>query len=70
MLPIGLPSGHFSGYFPTDVLQKFTIFPVLFWKSIWDVFGDRSGTLVKVLCYKSEGRWFVPSWCYWNFSLT
>jgi len=20
--------------------------------------------------YKSEGRWFDPSWFYWNFSLT
>jgi len=30
--------------------------------------GDR--TVVKVLCYKSEGRWFDPSWCHWNFSLT
>ena len=25
--------------------------------------GDRASTLVKVLCYKSEGRWFDPSWC-------
>jgi len=32
--------------------------------------GDRGGTVVKVLCYKSEGRWFDPDWCYWNFSLT
>ena len=34
------------------------------------VYGDRGGTLVKVLCYKSEGRWFDPRWCHWNFSLT
>jgi hypothetical protein len=27
------------------------------------VYGDRFG-------YKSEGRWFDPSWCHWNFSLT
>jgi len=27
-------------------------------------------TVVKVLCYKSEGSWFDPSWCYWKFSLT
>ena len=27
------------------------------------------GTVVKVLCYKSEGRWLDPSWCHWNFSL-
>jgi len=31
--------------------------------------GGRSGTVVKVLRYKSEGRWFDPSWCHWNFSL-
>jgi len=28
--------------------------------------GDRGSTLVKVLCYKSEGRWFDPS-CQWIF---
>ena len=27
-------------------------------------------TVVKVLCYKSEGRWFDPRLCHWNFSLT
>ena len=32
--------------------------------------GDRGSTVVKVLCYKTEGRWFDPSWCQWNFSLT
>ena len=25
--------------------------------------GDRGGTVVKVLCYKSECHWFGPSWC-------
>ena len=34
------------------------------------IIGDRGGTVVKVLCYKSEGRWFDPIWCHWNFSLT
>jgi hypothetical protein len=29
-----------------------------------------NGTVVKMLCYNSEGRWFDPSWCHWNFSLT
>jgi len=24
-------------------------------------------TAATVLCYKSEGRWFVPSWCEWIF---
>jgi len=28
------------------------------------------GIVVKVLCYKSEGRWFDSSWCLWNSSLT
>jgi len=23
--------------------------------------------MVKVLCYKSEGRWFDPSWCHLKF---
>ena len=25
--------------------------------------GDRGSTVGKVLCYKSEGRWFDPNWC-------
>ena len=29
--------------------------------------GDRGGIVVKVLCYKSEGHWFDPSWCHWIF---
>ena len=32
--------------------------------------GDRGGTVVKVLYYKSEGRWFDSRRCRWNFSLT
>jgi len=28
---------------------------------------DRGSTVVKVLCYKSEGSWFDPSWCQWIF---
>ena len=31
---------------------------------------DRGSTVVEVLCYKSEGRWFNSRWCHWNFSLT
>jgi len=29
--------------------------------------GDRGSTVVKVLCYKSEGHWFDPSWFHWHF---
>jgi len=32
--------------------------------------GDRGSTVVKALCYKSEGCWFNSRWCPWNFSLT
>jgi len=34
------------------------------------IYGDRGGSVVKVLCYKSEGRWFDSRWCHWKFSLT
>jgi hypothetical protein len=29
--------------------------------------GDRGSVVDKVMCYKSEGRWFDPSWCHWIF---
>ena len=29
--------------------------------------GGRGSTMVKVLYYKSEGRWFDPSWFQWIF---
>jgi len=29
--------------------------------------GDRGSTVVKLLYYKSEGRWFDPRWCQWIF---
>ena len=41
-----------------------------FWFHSLCLVGDRGSTVVKVLLYKSEGRWFDPSWCHWNFSLT
>jgi len=31
--------------------------------------GNRGGTVVKVLYYKSKGSWFDSRWCHWNFSL-
>jgi hypothetical protein len=32
--------------------------------------GDRGSTVVKVLCYKSEGRWFDSRCCHLIFPLT
>ena len=31
---------------------------------------DHGSTVVKVMCYKSEGRWFDYRRCHWNFSST
>jgi len=28
---------------------------------------NHGSTMVKVLCYKSEGNWFDPSWCQWIY---
>ena len=33
-------------------------------------YGDRSSTVLKVLCYNSQGRFFDPRWRHWYFSLT
>ena len=40
------------------------------YKSVMLLLGDRGGSVVKVLCYQSEERWFDCRWCHWNFSLT
>ena len=50
-------------------------FSILFCLSTFDkilslsyvMLGYRGSTVVKVLCYKSEGRWFDPSWYHWIF---
>jgi len=36
-------------------------------KTVFSLGGDRGSTVVKVLCYKSVGCCFVPSWCQWIF---
>jgi len=28
--------------------------------------GDRGSAVIKVLCYKSKGPWFDPSWCHYD----
>ena len=49
---------------------QFVVIWSFFLSSATLISGDRGGTVVKVLCYKSEGRWFDSRWCHWNFSLT
>ena len=39
-------------------VEERIFFFVWYWESV-----DRGGTVLKVLCYKPEGRWFDPSWC-------
>jgi len=39
-------------------ITKFTVF-----MSVYYCIEDHGSTVVKVLCYKSEGCWFDPSWC-------
>ena len=53
------------GYANFKFIMHYQKYPQLLTKN-----GDRSSTVVKVLCYKSEGRWFDPSWCHWNIPLT
>jgi len=51
----------------------YEIYPKIAFKLIilcLSALGDRGGTVIKVMCYKSEGRWFDTSWCHWKFSLT
>jgi hypothetical protein len=36
----------------------------------YSILGDRGSKVVKVLCYKSEGRCFDSRWCHWIFPLT
>jgi hypothetical protein len=40
------------------------------WRYVSQEEGGRGSTVVKVLCYNSESRWFDPRWCHWNSSLT
>ena len=55
------------------VLYQMLTFEVVTCKTLNEVrkrMGDCGSTVVKTLCYKSEGRWFDSRWCHWNFSLT
>jgi len=52
------PAYFFEGNF--NIILLFTQSPYIF-KIHYIIVRDRGGTVVKVLCYKSEGRWFVPA---------
>jgi len=59
-----------TDYKVTSILIGFEVNKHKYIKQAYIKEGDRGSTVVKVLCYKSEGRWLDPSWCHWNFSLT
>jgi len=54
-LHLGLQSLHFLSGFSTKMFHLFLFL------------GYRGGSVVKVLCYKSEGRCFDPNWYQWIF---
>jgi hypothetical protein len=68
---------NISGYFTSKILRRtpalITIDPVYsllvcIITIVIIITGDRRGTVVKVLRYKSDGRWFDPRWCHWNWN--
>jgi len=50
----------------TESHRKNPLFPSLIILNTLFCLGDRGSSVVKVLCYKSECRWFDPSWCQWS----
>jgi len=46
------------------------LYKVAIYRTLLYITADRDSTVIKVLCYKSEGRSFDPSWCHWKFSLS
>ena len=58
-------------HFPLYLTRHFISFIAREIMGFVSMYGWNSGsTVVKVLRHKSEGRWFDPKWCHWNFSLT
>ena len=46
------------------ISSKFKLNSMLICYMLYFTTGDRGSTVVKVLCYKSEGRWFDSKWCH------
>jgi len=76
-LPIGLIFFIFLNHKPASTSLMRTRGPAhlflldfitqLIFSEDYNSWGDHGSTVVKALCYKSEGRWFNPSWCQWIF---
>ena len=57
-----LTASHSCKTFHTIYYRLYSFFCVVYIYT-----GECGGTVVKVLCYKSGGRWFNPRWCHWIF---
>jgi hypothetical protein len=63
----------FSSIFYADCfvgLFKYLVSLVYLYLCMYSGGGGHGSAVVKLLRYKSEGRWFHSHWRYWNFSLT
>ena len=60
---------HTWPHYATKITVEYNCFLVNL-ESHREIRGDCGGTVVKVLCYKSEGRWFDSRLCHWNFPVT
>jgi hypothetical protein len=49
------------GKYVANFMEYFMFLLLLYWGTA------DGGTVVKVLGYKSEGRWFDSRWCHWKF---
>jgi len=58
---------HFTELYPTTLHYTYRHFTSSHLHFTVLSYGDRGSTVVKVLCCKSKGRWFDPSWCQWIF---
>jgi len=50
----------------TNGHENHQIYGTVYFKAIFCSTGDHGSTVVNVMCYQSEGRWFDSRWCHWN----
>jgi len=60
-------NGSTSGPNAWQIYDDYVCMYVFIYVCMYTHGGDRGSAVVKVLCYKSKGRWFDPSWCQWIF---
>jgi len=48
-------------------IRRWSLKIIIYYNIVIIIVRDRGSTVVKVLCYKSEARWFDPRWYQWTF---